>query len=73
MNTRFRINLRRLPILAGAGLGLIWGGAIALLADSTLGNRYADLAIRMVVASLFTLLGAGFGWLCHRGIDFLRK
>lgn len=73
MNTRFQINLRRLPILAGAGMGLIWGGAIALLAASTIGNGYADFAIRVAVAVLFTLLGAGFGWLVHRAIIAARK
>lgn len=68
-----KVSFKRWLTRAGAAAGLLWGGAIALLADRTISDLVVDIGIRAVVVVTLTLLGAGFGWLCGCGIDAVRN
>lgn len=68
-----KASFKRWLARAGAMAGLLWGGAIALLADRSDSSLVGDLIIRSVVVLTMTLVGAGFGWLCGCGIDAARN
>lgn len=61
------------PTWTGAAAGLLWGVAAALLSDRTNTSFWVDVGIRAVVVVTMTLLGAGVGWLCRRGINAARR
>ncbi len=68
-----KTSFKRWLARAGAAAGLLWGGAIALLADRTISEPVLDIGIRAVVVLTMTLVGAGIGWLCGCGIDAARN
>ena len=74
MNPHPQPFFKRLLTWVGTSVGLLWGGAIALLADSAFPDLvWVDFGIRAFVMVTMTLLGAGLGRLCGWGIDAVRR
>lgn len=73
MKPRSRPCYRRVPVVAGAIVGMLWGGLIALIADQAISNPLADLAVRGTIVIILILLGAGCGWLICFGVDAVKR